>query len=302
MNKRILIVGVLDVEGSTNISMADGFKDLGCDVEVYNYRTVQKEIGVACMWVDFMAELSRSGTYDLIVFCKTNSMHPTVIHEARVYGPTWYWFMDNMEVAKAINATTLAQNATVASATASDVAERFGMINKHSHHMIEGFDPDVYYYEEHQKIHDVIFIGNATITRIIKINNLRSEGINVTLFGHGWPFGMKANPPVFGEDERTEINSSKVVLNLCHDDIIFSDRVVKSLGCGAVVVSDPCSDLLQSELNGLVYQFTSVENFKEIVDNLSLLQPSENIASHMALTYSWKAVCREMLKRSEIDK
>ena len=290
------MVGVMDVVGSTNIAMKKGFEALGYEVDAYNYRTVQAERGIKPMWLDFMASL-RKDTYDLIVFCKTNSIPPMLLDEAREYAPTWYWFMDNMWVCKQISASIYAQNATFASATASDVADRFKSINKNSHHIFEGYDPDVYFYEDLKKIHDVIFIGNATIPRIIEISNLRSAGVYVSVFGRGWPFGMNPNAPVFGEDERTEINQSKVVLNLCHDDVIFSDRVTKALGCGAKVVSQRCKDLLDFELGDWVNLYGNAESFKEVAE-LTVSGP-KCISETTKINYSWEAVCRGMLKKVE---
>ncbi len=292
MKNKILIVGVLDVEGSTNIYMKKGFEKLGYEVDVYNYRTVMRVVGMQGMWKNFETFLI-GRSYDLIVFCKTNQMHPDLLSIASEVGPTWYWFMDNIEVARAIHASTYAQNATVASATSSDVADRFRMVNKNSHHIFEGYDPDTYFYEDIAKIHDVTFIGNATIPRIIEINNIRSKGVDVTIFGEGWPSGMNAERPVFAEDERTEMNHSKIVLNLCHNDVIFSDRVVKALGCGAVVFSQPCKDLLESEVGYSIFMYDVAETLYAVqVDN-----NPELVAKTAALNYSWETRCKAMLKK-----
>lgn len=292
MKNKILIVGVLDVEGSTNIYMKKGFEKLGYEVDAYNYRTVMKSMGMNKMWLNFQNSIIGTN-YDLIVFCKTNQMHPMLISQASEVAPTWYWFMDNIEVARATHASTYAQNATVASATSSDVADRFRMVNKNSHHIFEGYDPDVYFYQELKKIHDVTFIGNATIPRIIEINNIRKKGVNVTIFGSGWPYGMKPNSPVFAEEERWQMNQSRIVLNLCHNDVIFSDRVVKALGCGAVVFSQPCKDLLDSEIGDSVFMY-------DVVDTLYAVQVDNNpelVAKTAALNYSWEARCKTMLAK-----
>lgn len=286
----------MDVVGSTNIAMAKGFNDLGYHIEMYSYRTVQKDLGMENMWLHF-TDFIKGREFDLIVFCKTNSMHPQLLDSAKESGPTWYWFMDPLNTAKQMGASTFAQNATFASATSSEVTERFSMINKNSHHIFEGYDPGIYFYEDLKKIHDVIFIGNGTIPRIIEINNLRSAGVDVTIFGGFWPVGMKANPPVFGEDERIEINQSRVVLNLVQDDTIFSDRIIKGLGCGANVVSQPCQDLLDSDIGENVHMYVGAESFKHLNDNLvgDNFQASSNKVAMAKELFSWEAVCRGIM-------
>jgi len=298
---KILIVGVLDVVGSTNIAMKKGFELLGCEVTDYNYRTKAMELGLKGMETDLRGFLIGQ-KFDLIVFCKVNGMHPVILHEAQKVAPTWYWFMDNMNMANNIHAASYAQNATFASATASDVAERFRMINKRAYHMIEGFDHTVYFYEDIKKIHDVIFIGNATIPRVIEINNLRKAGIDVCVFGSGWPYGMGANAPVRDDDERIEINQSKVVLNLCHDEIIFSDRVTKALACGAKVISQPCRDLLNIDIypyNNWVGTYVGVDGFIEANKSVEIKGKEQKIVTAMRASASWFAVCQQMLTRLE---
>jgi hypothetical protein len=279
--------------------MKKGFEKLGYEVVDYNYRTIASDIGYHDMQDDFENYINntKEGFFDLIVFCKTSGMYPPLLNHAKKIAPTWYWFMDPMSTANAMHASAYAQNATFASATSSDVTERFKSVNNNAYHIFEGYDPDIYYYEDLKKIHDVIFIGNATIPRIQEIAELRRLGINISIFGYGWPIGMKANAPVFGEDERIEINQSKIVLNLCQDSVIFSDRVIKSLGCGAMVVSQVCKDLLNSYIGEEIHFYESPENFNNIISSLLMLKRDEKLADRINENYSWEAVCRGILEK-----
>ncbi len=316
MTSKILIVGVLDVPTSTNVAMKRGFEEEGYEVDEYNYRTVIKQLGsVELMWEDFGKFITnhrlKSVSYDLIVFCKVNGMHPTLLDFATKAGPTWYWFMDNMEMAKKIGATSLAQNATFASSTASNVTERFSIVNKRSHHIIEGYDPEVYYYEDLKKIHDFLFIGHATPERKRELVRLYAMAPHrtFTIFGDGWDRlktmpGFIINPPVYGEDERIEINQAKFVLNLVHDEYIFSDRVTKALGCGAAIISQYSKDL-DSVFGDITYSYASYEDFADSARFSMLLmtrEESQNIATRIANTYSWKAVCGQILDIVEDNK
>ncbi|MCP3968252.1 MAG: hypothetical protein GY718_18225 [Lentisphaerae bacterium] len=234
-----------------------------------------------------------TGFYDLIVFCKVNGMRASLLDYAKAVAPTWYWFMDPMSTAKAIDATYYAQNATFASATASDVAERFKLINNNAYHLIEGFDPDLYYPEDLKKIHDIVFIGNYTSVRYNQIISLRTLGHQITVFGNGWE---DANiTPVYGEDERIEMNQAKWVLNFCQDDIIFSDRIVKALACGANIISSECEDLKRSTWYSGMQQlktFSSLGEFDTIISNSTASEGFEKItAGTMKEYFSWKSVC-----------
>lgn len=311
MTKKILMVGVLDVPSSTNVFMAKGFEQLGYEVDVYNYRTIANELGNSVvMWGDFKFFLEDKKEhlpypaykYDLIVFCKTNTMHPHLLSWAKEYGPTWYWFMDPIGTARAIMAQEYAKNATYASATSSEVVNSFKEVNQNSYHIIEGYDPKTYYYEDLEKIYDVTFIGNATHQRIQYISALAEEidkNITIHAFGSGWPVGN----PVFNEEERKVINQSKIILNLCQDGIIFSDRIVKSLACGASVLSQYCKDL-DDKFPGAVGMFNTAEEAAQQINmNLSetqeafALEIQKEMAARIKNNYSWKAVCQQILEK-----
>lgn len=313
-NKKILMVGVLDVPSSTNVFMAKGFEQLGYEVEAYNYRTKANEIGTIGMWTHFKDWLlRREKNKALIVFCKTNSMHPSLLDYAKEYGPTWYWFMDPIGTAKAVMAAEYAKYATYASATSSEVVRLFKAVgvNQNSFHIIEGYDPEMYFYEDLEKKYDVTFIGNATDKRIKDIKSIAKAGIRICIFGLGWPYslgisGININPPVFNEAERRVINQSKIVLNLSHDGVTFSDRIVKSLACGALVLSQYCKDLDDKFPCALSMYRTPEEAYRYMnlqlsnVHNISALQ-KRLLCKYQAVSikdnYSWKAVCQQILEK-----
>ncbi len=314
MTKKILMVGVLDVPSSTNVFMKKGFEQLGYEVDVYNYRTRAKEIGSSvAMWGDFKFFLSDKREhlpypayrYDLIAFCKTNSMDPSLLDWAKEYGPTWYWFMDPIGTAHACMAQEYAKYATYASATSSKVLETFKKVNNNSFHIIEGYDPETYFYEDLEKIYDVTFIGNATPQRVDFILNLwkaiGNKGIHV--FGSGWDAILDAKPPVFNKEERRVINQSKFILNLSHDGITFSDRVVKSLACGASVLSQYCKDL-DDKFPGAVGMFNTAEEAAQLISQelnekqeTFALEIQKEMAARVTENYSWKAVCQQILEK-----
>ncbi len=311
MTNKILMVGVMDVPSSTNVFMAKGFEQLGYEVDPYNYRTRFKELRtIFNMWKDF--ELFIKGkNYKLIVFCKTNQLNPQFLEVAKRAGPTWYWFMDPLTTARAVIAAEYAKYATYASATSSEVLELFKEVNKNSFQMIEGYDPDTYFYEDLEKIYDITFIGNATPQRVDDIFSLWKKigYTDIHVFGSGWDAMTGAKPPVFNEEERRVINQSKIVLNLCHSNI-FSDRIVKSLGCGAIVLSQYCEDINKEFHNiitggdpSLLQLWDTPESAHHLI-NLYLKDKRglpvitrNNLAGYMQQNYSWKAVCQSIMEK-----
>lgn len=308
MTKKILIVGVLDVPSSTNVFMKKGFEQLGYETHAYNYRTIYKEIGMFNMWNDFRDFLMYKPQYNLIIFCKTNLMHPELLQLAGKYNPTWYWFMDPIGTAKAVMAQEYARYATYTSATSSEVVKDFKEVNENSYHIIEGYDPETYYYEDLEKIYDVTFIGNHTDQRTECILSIRDEiDEEIHIFGSAWPQPytgqVHVHSPVYNEEERKVINQSKFVLNLSHDGITFSDRVVKSLACGASVISQYCKDL-DDKFPGATGMFNTAEEAAQLInEELSKTQEAfaleiqKEMAARIKNNYSWKAVCQQILEK-----
>ena len=301
MTKKILMVGVLDVPSSTNVFMAKGFRSLGYEIVPYNYRTKAGELGTIGMWEDFKTYF-RHVNYDLIIFCKTNTMHPELLDYAKQAGPTWYWFMDPIGTAQAVMAQEYAKHATYASATSSEVVKTFKESNNDSYHIIEGYDPDMYYYEDLEKIYDVTFIGNVTDKRRQDLGAI-SEKISDTIihvFGSGWQYKSCS---VFNQEERKVINQSKFILNLSHDGVTFSDRVIKSLACGASVLSQYCKDL-DDMLPGATGMFNTAEEAAQEINwkltetqEAFALEIQKEMAARIKNNYSWKAVCQQILEK-----
>lgn len=305
------MVGVLDVPSSTNVFMAKGFEQLGYEVVAYNYRTRLKEFGnVFAMWEDFKKFLRKKIKYELIVFCKTNQMHPEML-DLTGTAPTWYWFMDPLATAEATIADEYAKFATYASATSSEVQELFKKVNDNSFQIIEGYDPDVYFYEDVAKVIDIIFIGNATPKRIKDLLSLKAaiDNKKIHIFGSGWPPEFSPYPPEYNHSERHLINRSKIVLNLCQDKTMFSDRVVKSLACGALVLSQYCTDLeshLAEIQNGNQPSLLQLWDTPQSLHHLLSIylanpyipnQTRRSLDGYMEVNHSWKAVCQQIMEK-----
>jgi spore maturation protein CgeB len=186
----------------------------------------------------------------------------------------------------------------------------FKLHNEKSYHIIEGYDPETYYYEPMEKKYNIVFVGNATPKRIQSIKAIQEAVLYpVSVFGSGWHDpNIASYAPAYLDEERDIYNQAKVVLNLVHDDYIFSDRVVKALGCGALVMSENCKDLgkmfitmKNGSMTSLVPRFDDAEKFKVLYDMYTEHEvpagARENVAAFIKKFYSWKASCIKVMDK-----
>lgn len=304
---RILMVGVLDVPSSTNVQMALAFEDNGHEVDAYNYRLVlDKFKGNTTKLADHFVEYISQGTnYDLIIFCKTDTLHQDAIAYATSLYTTWYWFMDPLFTAKTINAIDKAANTTYASATSTEVAEYFNTKRESTLVVPEGFSESLFFKTNTKKIRDLIFIGNYSQKREDILFEL-SKHFKLNVFGLGWN-RIKAEQPVFLSDYRKVVNESKIALNILQGQIV-SDRVVNTLGCGTFCLTE-FSDILKKQykkdwLDTFKTTEEAIEKIKYYLENEEERERIANIGhSGVKMYYTWSAVCyyiSEVVKENSI--
>jgi hypothetical protein len=270
---RILFVGVLDIEWSTNCSMKRVLERMGHEVVPFNYRTVaegfsSKEVVFFDKWLDKAASFLRSewspvklrwyyhrrgrremnqqllqtvkkDRFNLILLCKTDSVDFETVAQITQYAPTWYYFMDPFDQALRINVAAYVRNSTWASATFSDVVEHFKQKGANRVYWItQGVDTEIFKPQNAKKIYDVVFVGTKTSLRAHYVSTLISAGIKVECFGKGWK-----NLPVYNDSLVDVYNQSKIALNFCREGKGFSVRVFQIMGSGCFLLSDYCDDL-----------------------------------------------------------
>lgn len=266
--EKVLIVGVLDIYSSTNISIRNHFRDLGWITEDFNYRTVARQHGYPKM-NKILRKKVKSGNYDLIFFCKGNGISSDTIHYCNTYSKTWLWFMDPIETAKSCQTINLVKVSNYASATYSDVARFFKSVNPSSYHIFDGADLDIYNQHKSDKEFDVIFIGNHSVERAQTIEGLRQKA-KVDVFGSGWDETHDHNhPPVYGENFSKICSKAKIVLNLpsFKGQSGFSVRVFNVMSCGAFVLSEYLPDLSFIFTKGKhIEYFNSMDDASQILE------------------------------------
>jgi hypothetical protein len=329
---KILFVGVLDVDWSTNCSMKRALENLGHTVIDFNYRTIADKYNydnidntLLDKWVDKLASFLRSGKtplqlswyfkrngrkqmgellleevkkgpFDLVLLSKTDIVNYRLLPEINNYCPTWYFFMDPMAQARRINAKAYAVRATWASATFSEAAEYFKKAKAKAYWITQGADTDVFKPKETEKVYDVVFVGAKTSKRSRYIKVLRKAGIDVVCFGQGWD-----NPPVYQEELVDIYSKSRIVLNFCRPGIGFSIRVFQVLGTGSFLLSEYCRDLGKFFKAG--YHMDWFRDDTELVDKTRYYLQERTHRREIAIwgreyvqeNYSWENIMEKIL-------
>ena len=234
---KVVLVGVLDKFGSTNIYMAKAFQKAGFDVVPVNYRTILAQHGPNTLrHVIFRLAETKP---QLMLFSKCNGFTSDTIGRCNKHSQTWWWFMDGMNTLNSIpEVMGHAQLADHASCTGFGVAafikKQLGG-QKEIHHIMEGIDPEVYrptvVMEDMQA--EISFIGTNNAERHHYLNLLATAGFDVAAYGQGF------NREVHGSEFNKVCTSSKSMLALSVEhstEGYFSDRVFRYGACGSMVL------------------------------------------------------------------
>jgi len=251
MDKTIVMVGVLDVASSTNVSMAKSFMKFGYTVIPVNYRTIIRNSGFATFY-KVLVDTVKHYKPILTVFCKCNGIEPDIVLECNKYSKTWLWNMDPIETIKRCpEVIQHAKNANFSSCTGGGVNDYFrrsGVLNGIT--IFDGLDTDIFkptYVLDRYKA-DISFIGNETPQRNKFKRILESAKLDVKFYGMGY------NDPVYNEEFSQVCSASNMMLSLnTYNDIpdYFSNRLLRYLGCGTCVLHyDPTDTLYKYFVHG----------------------------------------------------
>jgi len=329
---KILFVGVLDTDWSTNCSMKHELEELGHTVVDFNYRAVidkydcnngsnrllekgvdklasllrSAKVPFNLSWYFFrngrkrmnelLLEKIKNGGFGLVLLSKTDTVNYHLIPEINRYSPTWYFFMDPMDQARRINARMYASKATWSSATFSDVTEYFKNAGAKACWITQGVDINVFTPQNTLKIYDVVFAGAKTTKRSRYINILKKAGVSVVCFGDGWK-----NSSVYQEELVDIYRKSRIVLNFCRAGSGFSIRVFQVMGTGSFLLSEYCKDFdnfFQAE-----HHLGWFEGDTELIDKTNYYLKNESERQRIATqgseyvhnNYSWKNIMEKVL-------
>ncbi len=236
----IVIVGVLDQPGSTNLYMAKAFEKAGFKVIPVNYRTIVQQYGPHTLYK--MLYKLAADKPKLMLFSKFNGLPSLPI--GRCGGDdldvkTWFWFMDGINTLNMVpECYTHTQLATYSSFTGlgvlNHVKKKVGRGDS-LFHIMEGIDPDVYRptMANEEYMCDIAFIGTANPERQHYLKLLAEAGYKVNAYGNG--FGNEVN----GTQFNMACSGAKAMLALSAEydtQEYFSDRVFRYGACSALVM------------------------------------------------------------------
>ena len=145
MNKKVLMVSVLDVKGSTNIPQALAFIRRGYNIIPINYRTVIQKYGME-FFNNLVLNVCNQEKPHLTLFTKCNGVHPELVKRCSDISTTWLWNPDPIQtIERCPEVIEHAKNATHSSCTSQTVVDYFkskGVEN--CYQILDGLDTEMF--------------------------------------------------------------------------------------------------------------------------------------------------------------
>ena len=303
--RKIGMVGVFDNPNSTNIPFGQAFVNSGIQVDVFNYRTIASQIGIAQMNLEIV---KFAASYDLVIFCKANAVTPLTIAECSRITKT-LWFMMDAKIHLDMDKTYF-DMARVSGFNIVTTKEVFDALNdagiQNLHHIIQGVDPKQFHpVEGIEKKYDVVFIGQKTEKREKIINDILAAGMSTKCYGLGWSaISALWNEGVYGEDFNIACAEGRILLainNTDSDQDSFSDRILRYMATKGCVVTEYSKGLENyfglgkevmwpSELNSFV------EIIKYFLNHPTLIEKTaENGYQRVLRDYTWDKVSEKII-------
>lgn len=307
----VILVGVLDKLGSTNIPMAMSFAKFGFKVLPVNYRTIIAKHGMG-FFGDYLLYLVLKYKPILTLFSKCNGINSELVKECSKNSTTWLFNMDpKSTIERCPEVIDHALNSHFSSCTAEDMVEWFKSFGvKNCLHVIQGVDQDefkpVEQVDEYKA--DISHIGTRTEERDLFKEALEKAGLNVKFYGNGY-----SGREMFGNDFNQICSSSKFMLSMNTFNNVhqgyFSNRLLRYIACGACTFHYDSTNSLEKYLtNGKdVLYFNNVDELVDLVKQIS-----DETAYKIAISgrdrvlnnYTWDRVIYDMLNivKTEVGK
>ena len=303
--KKIGIVGVFDVKGSTSLPFGKAFVNAGYHVDAFNYRTVAKDIG----WDKTNQEIVKfSAAYDLMIFCKANGVTADTIRLCGRNAITCWYMMDSIDHLEAdsnyYKMAGAADFSVVTTKAMADALASDGKIkNPDVYHILQGVDPKEFYPVENiEKKYDIVFIGQKSEKRDYYLNMIEHNGYSVKAYGEGY------NSPVYGHDFNIACSEGRILLAINNSDPrqdSFSDRIMRYMACKGCVLTEYSKGLenyFMKENEIACFKYFKIEN--ELIKNIDIAIKSVEIRNEIATAgyetilskHTWDKVAEQIIK------
>jgi len=304
MNNIVLLVGVCDVKGSTNIAQAIAFAKHNLNVVPINYRTIITKHGMQYFSELMIYAIKKFNPY-LVLFSKCSGVPTKIIKKCTELSTTFLWNPDPKPTIEHVpEVIEHARNCTYSSCTSKSVAEWFESCGvEKCHHIIEGLDYDVLRPVELDKNYEatISFIGTKTEERDKYYVHLKKAGYNTKFYGPDY-----SGAEVVDDEFAKVCSSSKYMLSLnTYNNIpyYFSDRIIRLLGCGSFVFhldnTGTLNDYFQ-DMKEIVY--FSDEN--DLLEKIKMIEADEELYKSIATAgydrvmreYTWDNTIQQIIK------
>jgi spore maturation protein CgeB len=309
-NKTVVIVGVLDKPGSTNLYMAKAFEKRGYNVIPVNYRTIMQNANphTVIRVLDRLADDKPA----LILFSKCNGIDSAIIAKIGMKDTkTWFWFMDGIKTLSMVpDCMSHASLCTYSSFTGlgvlNYVKKKIGT-GEGMYHIMEGVDPEVYRptitFPEY--LCDVAFIGTANPERIQHLKALAKVGLEVKAYGPGF------NKEITGYEFNLVCAGAKMLLAISAEhntQSYYSDRIFRYGACGAFVLHrlSPGMDRAFGHCKDVVY-FNDIPSLVDTAVEYAKDERHEerasiarNLYNKVLANHTWDKVIEQICKFAEI--
>lgn len=303
--RKIGMVGVFDNPNSSNIPFGKAFVNAGFKVDVFNYRTIARQVGIAQMNLEIV---KFAASYDLIIFCKGNSITPeTIAACSRITRTLWYMMDSKQHLEMDTTYFGMARAAHFNVVTTKDVSDALtaaGVSNVHT--IVQGVDPKQFHpVEGVEKKYDVVFIGQRTSKRDVIIGSLLDAGITVACYGPGWA------DTAYGEDFNNACAKGRILLainNTDPDQDSFSDRVLRYMATGGFVVTEYSKGLEkyftdEIELSWPHPGHDLSDHIKKFLGNPEAMKRIANAGhAHVLKNYTWAKVAENIMNIVQEEK
>ena len=299
--KKVGIIGVFDVEGSTNIPFGKAFVNAGYQVDVFNYRTVASKIG----WEKTNEEIVKfSAAYDLIIFCKANGVTADTIRLCSRNAVTCWYMMDSIDHLKADpeyrKMAGAASFSVVTTKTVYDALANGKYRMQDIYHILQGVDPKEFYpIEKLGYCYDVVFIGQRSEKRDNYIAKIKDAGFSIKAYGQGY------NKPVYGKDFNKACSEGRILLainNSSPDEDSFSDRIMRYMATKGCVLTEYSEGLENYFINCNDLDWFKTEG--ELINRVRILVENPDIRNNIAeagykkvlAKHTWDKVAEQIIK------
>ena len=178
----------------------------------------------------------KTDKFDLVIISKMELIDYKIIDEINKFSKTYFYYMDPSKNFFFESTIEYVKRCNFASATFSDVVEKFKKFNKNSFQIVQGINMESSLISKQKDI-DVIFVGTIDKKREEIINYLKYNNIKIVTYGKG-----AQNPPIYSKEKFLKYSKSRIILNFIREGDGFSIRIFEAMVNG-FTISEECNDI-----------------------------------------------------------